>query len=398
MSDREDLRIKKTVVLQWHERHLRFDVAQQLFSSHQVDKGSRMLLESLDPAKFPDSGMAVDFGCGYGVLGVAWQAVKPSWTMHYVDRDALAVAFSRHNARQLGAVTTQFSIDVTVSPPPNGYNLVLWNVPGKAGRLVIAALIDVAIDALGADGLLAVVAVNPLLDLFTCGIERDDTSIEDVQVGKAHTVVHLRRSSGEVAGRDPFAEGLFDRPEQPFAISGREWRITPVIGLSEYDELSIATRLAGTLMYDGGPESQAHHWLVVEPGVGHLAKLASMLWPSAAGTVAGRDALALRSTSRALRGSSAVTVAIRGIEALTVDSPVDTAVVALPAQSTPDEIAAGIDAVERSVAPSAHVILHGRATEIARAERLLRRRQRWHLRERSKQRGFAAVRARVCLP
>ncbi|MBA2759906.1 MAG: methyltransferase, partial [Chloroflexia bacterium] len=73
----EPLDIKKQVSLHWGALHLELDVAQDLFSSHQVDRGSKMLLSSLESVALPEHGEAVDFGCGYGVLGIAWQAVHP---------------------------------------------------------------------------------------------------------------------------------------------------------------------------------------------------------------------------------------------------------------------------------------------------------------------------------
>lgn len=392
------LPIKKTVTLAWAGRRLELDVAQDLFSSHQVDKGSRMLLDSLDPAAFPDSGRAADFGCGYGALGIAWQAAKPGWTTRYVDRDALAVAFSAHNARQLGDIDADFETGVSLSVPDGGYDLVLWNVPGKAGRPVIAGLLDATLDAIAPGGLLAVVVVHPLADLFAERGPRDDTAIERVEPGTEHTVIHLRRESGEVIARDPFAEGLFDRPEMCFGAAGLGWSLRPVIGLPEYDELGHVTRLAAELMRDVMADEPLERWLVVDPGAGHLAVAASRLWPDSRGIVAGRDALALRATRRAVGDTALDVQPAWGVEALAVDGPVDLAVMALPTQASGDEIGRGIDALERSDAVSVQAIVHGRSTEVARAERVLRRRPRWRMGRPAKQRGFAAVAARTVVP
>ncbi|MDQ4044348.1 MAG: class I SAM-dependent methyltransferase [Chloroflexota bacterium] len=391
------LPIKKTVALQWQGRELWFDVAQDLFSSHQIDKGSRLLLDSLDPTLFPESGAAADFGCGYGVLGIAWQSRKPGWSMRYVDRDALAVAFSAHNAEQLGDVVTSFDIDVSLPVTSGGYDLVLWNVPGKAGRQVIAGLLEVMLDTLAPGGLLAVVVVHPIADLFE-GFTREDTTIELIEPGAEHTVVHLRRASGEVTERDPFDEGLFDRSGTSFAAAGLEWRLIPVVGLPEYDELGHATQLAVKLMRDLQTDVPPARWLVVDPGVGHLAIAATKLWPGAHGVIAGRDALALRSTTRALAGTPVEVSAVWGIEALDLGEPLDVVILALPAQASTDEIERGIDAVERCGAAYVHIILHGRSTEVARAERVLRRRPRWRTGKPSKQRGFAALTARTVVP
>src|SRR5680860_833723 len=93
---------KKDVMLTWNTRQTNYAVAQELFSSHEVDAGSKLLLRSLDVTPFPERGHAIDFGCGYGVLGLAWRDALPGWTVDLVDRDALAVAFSRWNAVRLG--------------------------------------------------------------------------------------------------------------------------------------------------------------------------------------------------------------------------------------------------------------------------------------------------------
>ncbi|HEV2128076.1 MAG TPA: methyltransferase [Thermomicrobiales bacterium] len=392
------LPIKKAVVLQWQGQELRFDVAQDLFSSQQIDKGSHVLLDSLDPTLFPETGSAADFGCGYGVLGIAWQSSKPGWSMRYVDRDALAVTFSAHNARQLGDAVTGFNIDFSLPATDSGYDLVLWNVPGKAGRPVIAGLLDVALGTVAPGGLLAVVVVHPLADLFAEEFTGGDTTVELVEPGTEQTVVHLRRVAGKVTERDPFAEGLFDQPEARFVAADLEWHLIPVIGLPEYDELGHATKLAAELMRDLPAGVPPARWLIVDPGVGHLAVAASLLWPGAHGVIAGRDVLALRSTTRAVAGTAVQAMPVWGVEALNLDVPVDVAILALPVQASTDEIERGVDAVERCGAAYVHTILHGRSTEVARAERVLRRRSRWRAAKPIKQRGFAALAARTVVP
>lgn len=391
------LPIKKSVSLAWRGRRLDFDVAQALFSSHQVDRGSRLLLESLDPAAFPETGTAADFGCGYGVLGIAWQAVRPEWVMEYVDRDALAVAFARHNATRLLENVderSRFQCDISVTAPEDGYGLVLWNVPGKAGRPVIAALRDVALDALTPDGVLAVVVVHPLADLFM----EEATAHEDVETthvarDKEHTVVHLRRVGGESIRRDPFVEGVFDRSTEVFEASGLDWMLTPVIGLPEYDSLGHATELAIRAMVE--LERDVSRWLVVDPGAGHLAVAPFLLWPSARGVLAGRDALALRSSHRAIGGVLSVTEAPSwGLPAVDLEKPVDLAVVALPEQASANDLSAMLEELDRLVASAGCAILHGRSTEIARIGAVVRKRRGWRLGPVTKLRGSATVVAR----
>ena len=129
---------KKDVVLTWNARQSRFAVAQELFSSHDVDAGSRLLLRSLDLPSFPSEGHALDYGCGYGVLGLAFREQMPGWQVTLVDRDALAVGFSFWNADRPGmgdgSVRCRIGLGVD-GGPANGWDLVLWNVPGKAGEV-----------------------------------------------------------------------------------------------------------------------------------------------------------------------------------------------------------------------------------------------------------------------
>src|SRR5680860_285001 len=131
---------KKDVTLTWNTRRTTYAVAQELFSSHDVDSGSKLLLRSLDVTILAEQGFAFDFGCGYGVLGLALREALPGWTVELVDRDALAVAFSRWNAERLGfddgsvTCTVGFGLDMA---PESGCDLILWNVPGKAGEPVL---------------------------------------------------------------------------------------------------------------------------------------------------------------------------------------------------------------------------------------------------------------------
>lgn len=390
------LPIKKAVPLNWRGLRLSFDVAQSLFSSHQVDRGSRLLLDSLDPAAFPPEGAAADFGCGYGVLGIAWQAALPGWSMDYVDRDALAVAFARHNAARMDADrrgSARFHCDITVTAPEGGYDLVLWNVPGKAGESVIAGLRDVALDALAPGGMLAAVVVHPLAALFTENFDRDEVETALIERGAEHTVVHLRRTDGEVIRRDPFAEGVFDRPTEFFGAAGLEWMLTPVVGLPEYDSLNRATELAIRAM--AGIDRDVARWLVVEPGVGHLAAASFLLWSAARGILAGRDALALRSSHRAVGGVLSIAEEPAwGLPAIEVEAPVDLAVVALPEQAHPDELGAMLDDLALLVASDGEAVLHGRSTEVARTAAAARKRPGWRFGPVSKLRGSAAVVAR----
>ena len=62
----QDVYFKKEVELEFEGNSLRFRVAQDLFSSFDVDVGTRQLLRSLAQVDRADFGKVLDLGCGYG--------------------------------------------------------------------------------------------------------------------------------------------------------------------------------------------------------------------------------------------------------------------------------------------------------------------------------------------
>src|SRR4029453_8146036 len=86
---------KKTVTLDVGGRRLELRVAQDLFSSHEVDVGTRLLLRTLAGPEHGRRRLVLDLGCGYGPLGLGLRAAAADRVVHLVDRDALAGEDSR---------------------------------------------------------------------------------------------------------------------------------------------------------------------------------------------------------------------------------------------------------------------------------------------------------------
>src|SRR5215211_6675384 len=99
-TEREtDVYYKKTIPFNFSKQRLRFRVSQDLFSSHDVDVGSRFLLRTLLTAKDVGQPTSIlDLGCGYGPIGLTLKGFHPDAVVHLTDRDALAVEYTRQNA------------------------------------------------------------------------------------------------------------------------------------------------------------------------------------------------------------------------------------------------------------------------------------------------------------
>ncbi|MES9913490.1 MAG: methyltransferase [Candidatus Sedimenticola sp. 4PFRAG1] len=103
-----------------------------LFSPKNVDEGSRLLLDYLEINETDDT---LDLGCGYGPLGLTMARLAPKGTSVLVDKDFMAVEYSRKNA-QLNNIE---NVEVFLS---NGFDqvgdrqfdLIVSNLPAKTGK------------------------------------------------------------------------------------------------------------------------------------------------------------------------------------------------------------------------------------------------------------------------
>ncbi|MFA7249426.1 MAG: methyltransferase [Dehalococcoidia bacterium] len=335
--------IHREVPLEFAGRRLTFATSLELFSSHQVDVGTRLLLRTLEPvlldrgARGAEGARVLDLGCGYGPLGVALAAAPGVASAHLVDRDALALDFARENARhnhveERVAVTASLGLDDVPGDP--GYDLVVSNVPGRAGDAVIASMLTGALRVLRPGGLVAVVVIEPIRELVATTLAGADLR-DHVEVTLRHdtadySVFHFRRLPDRAAPAsfpapaDAFAAGTYDRGTLIFEDArGETVSISTVHGLPGYDrpdplEIAVTRRL---------PEVRREmRVLVSNVGQGYLAayllRAQSGQPPGAGFVLVDRDLLALRTARRALiaLGCPADRIETRHVGAWTGDS------------------------------------------------------------------------------
>ena len=386
---------KKDVVLRWQGGSWSFAVAQELFSSHEVDSGSLLLLKSLDIEALPERGRCLDYGCGYGVLGLAVGALRPAWEIVLIDRDALAVAFGEHNAGKLGLrACCLTALDPVESDPGTpGYDLLLWNVPGKAGAGVLARLTGEALDVLAPGAILALVVVHPLADTIRDAIRaRDDVAVVHEHAGREHTVIHARRVAGIPLGsRDGFAEGVFDREAIEVVYGDLAYGLVPVVGLPQYDGPDQASLLvidalqSLALAADGDARA-----IVVRPGVGHIPMAVRGRWRDASLTLVDRDLLALRASERALgKGAPISMFASPDFERIDTGLPFDLAIATIPDQMRPPVMARLLDDLTARTKPGGWMLVGGDSTEVSRFAGLARKRSGLRVRDQRKRRGVS---------
>lgn len=290
-----DAYFKKEIAYPYEGRALRFRVGQDLFSSFDVDAGTKLLLRTLDRSdrRFR---RVLDFGCGYGPLGLALKSSDPTRSVHMVDRDALAVDFTRENARlnDLNGVEVYGSLGFD-EVQATDFNLIVANLPGKAGEPVIAHLLRAAAGHLAEDGLVAVVIVS-LLAETVAGV-LDATPELEVSLRRdspSYAVFHYRVSSPAMAEHGSgFDRGVYRRSEVDHSDGGIEYEVETAYGLPEFDSPGYLSHLLMSALVDMR-DTNLSHAVVLNPGVGHVAvALWKTLAPESIALV-DRDLLGLR--------------------------------------------------------------------------------------------------------
>ncbi len=127
-SIRQDITFSDTLLGQ----DLTFQTTWGLFSPKGTDEGTRLLLDHMDIGENDDT---LDLGCGYGPLGLTLAKMAPGGTSLLVDKDFVAVEYSKRNA-EINQIT---NAEVLLS---NGFSnigkrqfdLIVSNLPAKTGK------------------------------------------------------------------------------------------------------------------------------------------------------------------------------------------------------------------------------------------------------------------------
>jgi SAM-dependent methyltransferase len=349
-----DAFVNKTVPFKFSGVELRFDLSHALFSSYDIDQGTRLLLKAIarDPV-LARARRVLDTGCGTGVIGLSIAKAFPEAEVLMRDRDSLAVAFSERNrlanklrgrtawqdpqsgeARtELAAPRAELGLLAQGLEPPSGprsepaFDFVVSNLPAKAGGPVLEAFFAAAAGKgatagfLAQGGRLAVVIVNTLAEKAAAWIAAAGLEVVATERGTGHRVFIVERAAGldaapEAVPGSPVADeaapkrvagpvlldlarldlSAYVRGESSFKYADVAYRAMGFWGLPDFDTVGYAPSLAAETAAKALPGSLVREALVVNPGVGHFPIwLARKLGPSRI-SAASRDLLSLAAT------------------------------------------------------------------------------------------------------
>ena len=397
-STADDPYYKKTAALDIGGLGLEFRVSQTLFSSHAVDVGTEHLLRTLHGTgrRFKK---VLDFGCGYGPIGIALKALNPGAALHMVDRDALAVGYASRNALLNG-------IDDALSYPSLGFDdirdrdfdLVAANIPGKAGERVIASWLRDAPLYLREGGQVGVVVVSPLerfVSEVIGGIQGGELVLRERRAG--HTVLLYRAGRAGDAPPTPtssFGRGDYDRVQAAFSLGQIDYQMNTVFGLPEFDSLSYRTRLLGSVLQGLDRRQSGDRVLVLNPGQGHVPVILSKAVGPGSIDMVDRDLLALRCSARnlGLNGYDASKVSIGHRVGLGApESRWDLIVADMRDEEGPDVTAMQLRQAADHLAPGGKLVLAAGSASITRLAAVCKKERLGAVQQRKRRRGSSVL-------
>jgi hypothetical protein len=206
----------------------------------------------------------LDSGCGAGLIGIcaarALAAAAGEALVRAQDRDKLARIFTRGNGARNGLkagcfqVRTEALLDAGAGET---WDLILSNIPAKAGEPVLRDFIHRSALLLAPGGRVLIVAVKPLADFFRAAVRESGAPLLQEEAGPEHQIfVYGASPGGRDGGEGASSSGQNGAPRRPaylrnsasYEMEGIAYRITAVHGAAEFDRPGGAAETAAKLL------------------------------------------------------------------------------------------------------------------------------------------------------
>ncbi|HLF79006.1 MAG TPA: methyltransferase [Dehalococcoidia bacterium] len=169
-----------------HGFDLRLETRPGVFSQHEIDTGTRMLIDAMHVSP---TARVLDLGCGYGAIGIVAAKLAVRGSVVLIDADIRATRLAQRNLELNGVTNAEVILGDGVHdlPPKSRFDVIASNPPTHSGREVLDDFVDGAYKLLKPRGTLYLV-VNRLLSLRR-EVERVFGAAQVVEQSKGFVVI-----------------------------------------------------------------------------------------------------------------------------------------------------------------------------------------------------------------
>ncbi len=252
--------LKKRIQFNYNKKNISFDVHQSLFSSAHIDKGTFQLIDSLRKNEKIKYDSVLDIGCGYGPIGISLKKIHPNSIINCVDRDALALEFTKHNAI-LNKCEIESYASLEYEEVKKEFDLICCNYPAKAGIKTFKRILYGASEHLKKNGVLVIVIVKELLEDFN-SILKEEIKVIYKKQSAGHFVFHLKFNDKIIFEEEPHF-----RKDIKYSIGNQIYKLKTAYNLAEFETPSFTTQAIINLLENLKKKSDIS---IINPFQGHL--------------------------------------------------------------------------------------------------------------------------------
>ena len=168
-----------------------FSTTWGLFSPKGVDAGTELLIEHLE---IQNGDTCLDLGCGYGAVGISIAKWAPTTTVYMVDKDFVAVDYTRRNVERNRLLNCHVLLSNGFSHLPDvQFDLIASNLPANVGKELLQIFLADAKQHLKPNGSLYVVTISGLREFIKRNFLNIFGNYQKVKQRRTHTVAMATR-------------------------------------------------------------------------------------------------------------------------------------------------------------------------------------------------------------
>ncbi len=270
----------KEVLFRFNGVNLSFFLSQRLFSSYSIDNGTKLLLKTIaKEINFSEVKSLTDVGCGVGVIGLSLKKKYPDISITLQDRDALALSFSKENAARNKIKDITYSGELALDGiKENSQNLIISNLPAKAGETVLQDFVNSSLTYLSVEGICVVVVVATLKDTILNAIRKTDAKMIYSEDTREYSVFHFKKINNTDTKADENdktnLKNCYIRGTNNFKLKKLGYTLKSVYNIPGFDTIPYPVDLAAHLLEKQALSGKTLFW---NPGQGHLPVITHLL-------------------------------------------------------------------------------------------------------------------------